>query len=88
MSRDGHIELPGSRAYRRRRLTDAARFLPVLGLFLFILPALAAGSGEAETTADGLVFVFSVWGLLIVASASLSRWLGGEDGEEEGNPRG
>lgn len=26
------------RAYRQRRLTDAARFLPLLGAFLFLLP--------------------------------------------------
>ncbi len=67
---------------------DAARFLPVLGLFLFILPALAVGGDEPLGTAGGLVLVFAIWGILIVVSALLSLRLGGEDGDDEGNRQG
>ncbi len=88
MIRDEEISPQANQAYQRRRLTDAARFLPALGLFLFILPVLAAAGDDEVMTASGLVFVFSIWGMLIVASALLSRWLGNGDGEDEGNRNG
>ena len=76
------------RAYRRQRITDAARFLPVIGFFLFILPVLATGGSDSVTTAGGFVFIFLIWGILIVASALLSLWLGRDDGGDTGSPRG
>lgn len=88
MSQPEDIVLPDRRAYRRRRITDAARLLPVLGCFLFILPVFVAGGDADATTASGLVFVFSIWGMLIVASAFLSRRLGRDDGDDEGNGHG
>ena len=75
-------------AYRRQRITDAARLLPVIGFFLFILPVLATSGSDSVTTAGGFVFVFSIWGILIVASALLSLWLGRDDGGDTGNPHG
>ncbi len=63
-------------SYRRRRAMDAARILPFLGIFLFALPRLwgaEAGPGE-ETAREGL-YLFTVWGGLIVAAALLGRWL-------------
>ena len=58
--------------YRRRRLRDAARLLPLVGLFLMLLPALwepGRGGGRAA------VFVFSVWALLILGAAALAPGL-------------
>nr|WP_275116143.1 hypothetical protein [Aliiroseovarius subalbicans] len=60
--------------YRRRRLADAARLLPVLGGLLFLLPILGTSTG-AITTAGGGLFVFSVWVALIVVAAFLARRL-------------
>ncbi len=43
------------KVYRRRRLRDAARILPFLGLFLMLLPALWApgrGGGGCVTCAS------------------------------------
>lgn len=60
------------KVYRRRRLRDAARLLPFLGLFLMLLPALwspGRGGGGAA------VFVFSVWALLILGAAALAPGL-------------
>ncbi|WP_421703403.1 hypothetical protein [Aliiroseovarius sp.] len=64
--------------YRRRRVADAARLLPLLGVLLFMLPLLGAagaGDGGAETgqTSAGGIYIFAVWAGLILAAALLSR---------------
>jgi hypothetical protein len=51
--------------YRRRRLMDAARLLPVLGAFLFFLPALWRPEASGHKTAIDGVYLFSVWAILI-----------------------
>ncbi|WP_275393306.1 hypothetical protein [Aliiroseovarius sp. Z3] len=58
-------------SYRRRRLEDAARLLPMLGVFLFLLPLLATDIG---TAAQGL-YLFTAWFGLIVATAVIARGL-------------
>lgn len=60
--------------YRRRRLIDASRLVPVLVALLFLLPILATGSG-AITTLRGGVYVFLVWLGLIGVTTALSRRL-------------
>jgi hypothetical protein len=68
--------------YRRRRLSDAARLLPLLGAFLFLLPVLwSPESGQGRATAADAVYLFAVWGGLVVTAALLARRLrGDEDG--------
>jgi len=84
MSRQPEPLFLARQSYRRRRLADAARLLPVLGLVLFLLPVLWTGSGG---TAGGVIYLFGVWALLIVAVARISRRLaaaepyGGETAE-------
>jgi hypothetical protein len=64
------------RLYRRRRMMDAARLLPLVGLLLFLAPLLwAPNTGEGSSTAYGMVYLFAIWALLIAISAMLSRWL-------------
>ncbi|SPH17445.1 hypothetical protein DEA8626_00967 [Defluviimonas aquaemixtae] len=66
--------------YRRRRLFDAARLLPLLGLFLFLVPILWQPAATPEPdTARGLIYLFAVWALLIVAAFLLARRLGRTD---------
>jgi hypothetical protein len=63
-------------SYRRRRLTDAARLLPVLGLLLIGLPILwEPGAAEGPVTAGAKLYLFSVWFALILAAFLLSRAL-------------
>ncbi len=60
--------------YRKRRLRDAARLLPILGFWLLLLPLLwgqALGNGAGRT----VVFVFGVWALLIAVAAGLAPGL-------------
>jgi len=59
-------------SYRRRRLSDAARLMPVVGLVLLILPILWA---DRATTAGGIVYIFTVWAGLIAATRLISRRL-------------
>jgi len=63
--------------YRRRRLMDAARLLPVVAAALILLPVLWAGPDQSEParTAMGGLYVFVVWLLLILAAALMSRRL-------------
>lgn len=64
-------------SYRRRRLADAARLVPLLGFVLLMLP------GLWTTTADALIYIFTVWALLIVTIGLLSRHLArGAEAEE------
>ncbi len=61
--------------YRRRRIMDAARFLPLLGAVLFAVPLLwpkpgdPAEAGEAVTMSTALFYVFGVWAGLILLAA-------------------
>ena len=58
--------------YRRRRIMDAARILPLLGAFLFFLPLLWVGEGG---TRIGVVYLFAIWAVLIVVAFVLSLYL-------------
>ncbi|MDT8853657.1 hypothetical protein RNZ50_01145 [Paracoccaceae bacterium Fryx2] len=64
------------RSYRRRRIRDAARLLPVFGAFLFLLPILWAPAGtEARDTAPDGIYLFVIWFGLVVVAAVLAPFL-------------
>lgn len=66
--------------YRRRRLRDAARLLPLVGVFLLILPALGVHSGsDGRAVGTGAVYVFVVWAVLIGLAAMLAPGLASPD---------
>lgn len=60
--------------YRRRRLIDAMRVVPVVGLVLFLAPLLG-GETMARGTASSGVYIFTVWIGLIGVAALLVRLL-------------
>lgn len=74
-------------SYRQRRRRDAARLLPVVGLFLMLLPLLWAPQDtfRRDTAPDG-IYLFVIWGVLILAAMLISRSLNiaGEDHDPEG----
>ncbi len=72
-------------SYRRRRLMDAARILPVIGLVLFLLPALWRGEGEPNTAAEAQ-YLFLTWALLILTAALLARPLRRSDAAQPPQP--
>ncbi len=59
-------------SYRRRRLGDAAKLIPVIGAILLLMPILWGG---AARTSGGLLYIFSVWAILIALVAMISRRL-------------
>lgn len=59
--------------YRSRRLRDAARLLPVLGAVLMLVPMLwEPGAGDARSTARDGIYLFVLWGALILAARLLA----------------
>lgn len=70
--------------YRRRRLRDAARLLPVLGLFLLLLPLLWRANARMSLSSGDVIYFFAVWlGLIALAAAFAPGLRGGDAGEEE-----
>ena len=67
-------------------MADAARFLPILGAGLFLLPLLwkspDAEPGAATGTVAVMLYVFLVWIFLIGAAAILSRRIPKGDGTQ------
>lgn len=64
------------RGYRRRRLMDAVRLLPFLGLGLWMVPLMwrlpgAASEAEATSIGDALIYIFGVWGMLVLVALLL-----------------
>jgi hypothetical protein len=71
------------RFYRRRRLRDAARLLPVFGMFLLILPVLWAEPGQTvRATGRDAVYYFGLWALLIVFAMIFAAGLSADAGED------
>ncbi len=63
-------------SYKQRRLTDAARLLPLLGMVLWAIPLLwRSDTAEGTSNATSLLYVFGVWVLLIILSALIIRKL-------------
>ncbi len=73
------------RAYRRRRMMDAGRLLPLLGGLLLLAPVLwiPAATHRTLNTSAWAVYLFLVWIALIMASAALARGLRPAMSEEE-----
>ena len=62
--------------YRRRRLVDAARLLPLFGGFLVLLPILwaPAATNARDTAGDG-IYLFIIWAVLVCLAAWLAPGL-------------
>jgi|AACY02.3.fsa_nt_gi hypothetical protein len=60
------------RSFRRRRLRDAARMLPIVSLILLLLPLLTSGA-EGARTSGVLVYLFGLWAVLVLIAAGLSH---------------
>ena len=72
------------RTYRRRRLMEAARLVPLLGLFLCVLPLIWPQTGDARIPSSAaLIYIFAVWAAIIVLNLVLARALKSSVDEEE-----
>ncbi len=76
MSKPTPPEFLARGSYRMRRLMDAARFLPVFGLVLILLPLMRhSPDTEAPPTANEGVYLFLVWIALILSAFLMSLGL-------------
>ncbi len=57
-------------SYRQRRLRDAAKLAPFLGMILWAIPL--AWPKDESVVSDALIYVFGVWVILIVLTAALA----------------
>jgi hypothetical protein len=69
--------------YRRRRLRDAARLLPVLGVFLLLLPLLWTDTSSLALRSWDVIYFFGVWLVLIGLAAAFAPGLRGGDGADD-----
>jgi hypothetical protein len=69
--------------YRRRRLRDAARLLPVVGMLLLLLPLLWAPEAKVSLRSADVVYFFLVWGVLIAVAAVFAPGLRAGEGSDE-----
>ena len=69
--------------YRRRRLRDAARLLPVLGVFLLLLPLLWTPDSRMALTSGDVIYFFMVWVVLIGLAAAFAPSLRNGDGADQ-----
>lgn len=64
-------------SYRRRRLRDIMRVLPLIGLLLWMIPLIWPVGSEADpqaaatSTGGALTFIFAVWAALVLIAAVL-----------------
>lgn len=57
-------------SYRRRRLIDLIKILPLIGLMLWLVPLLWPTEGaEQVSSANATIYIFAIWFVLIVAKA-------------------
>ncbi|MCL6283454.1 hypothetical protein M3P21_07890 [Ruegeria sp. 2012CJ41-6] len=77
-------------SYRRRRLSDAARLLPIFGALLFAVPLLwpdGSGDGDPVPMSVAITYIFGIWVLLIVVGGlfglAARRWSGPDPGRSE-----
>jgi len=62
-------------AYRGRRIRDAIRALPALGLLLWMVPLLWPIRGEPIRSSSALLYLFGVWLLMVVLARLLVLFL-------------
>ena len=71
--------------YRRRRLRDAARLLPVFGAFLMVLPVMWTSPDRAvRVTSIDLVYFFTIWIVLILVAAGFASGLSVAEDDSRG----
>lgn len=67
------------RSYRQRRMMDAVRLLPLVGLLLWLVPTLwsvsDATGDEPVKMSQAIIYVFGVWVCLILSAGILWRYL-------------
>ena len=63
-------------SYRRRRLIDLIRMMPLIGALLWAVPLLwQSGADSTMPTSKAIIYLFAVWLGMVVSGAVLARLL-------------
>lgn len=75
----GQVSLPPvfleRQGYRRQRLMDAARLLPLIGAGLFAIPLLWPGPNETDapySLSSAIMYIFGAWAFLILIAVGFA----------------
>lgn len=72
--------------YRRRRLVDWIKMLPLIGMVLWLVPLLWPTEGENKvSSADAIIYMFAIWFILVLAKAISARALRGAQSSDLDN---
>lgn len=89
-ARDAGIPIE-DRPVRLRKTVEIAAFLPILGVVLFMPPVIDLANREALILGlpAPVLYIFAVWGALILAAGLLARRIAREaaDGDDPREPR-
>lgn len=62
--------------YRRRRIADAARIVPVFGGILIMVPLIwVKGPEGGITTVQAFLYIFGIWAIMVGLAAFMSPLL-------------
>lgn len=74
MNEKSQTQFLDHKSYRQKRLTDASKLLPIVGMLAFILPPIYLFSPLDVQLSPGstAIFLFVVWIVLILCAAVLA----------------
>jgi len=74
--RGPRVEFLDRVGYRQRRIRDAARVLPIVAVALMVLPLMwPRNEPEQSLTSSSIIYLFSLWIVLVVLTFILSKVL-------------
>lgn len=62
--------------YKMRRIVDAMRILPFVGVFLWVIPLFWTDETKTHLTSTTMLYIFGVWMSLVLVNFVLSYFLG------------
>ena len=85
MRNRGRTEFLEREGYRQRRFRDGARMLPLFAAVLMLLPLMwPRDTPDQSLTSSGMIYMFTLWVVLVVLAFVLSRLL--RSTGDEGDP--
>jgi len=75
------------KAYRLRRVADAARLLPILGTLLMIMPLLWGNKNGGVLTSQAIFYLFGIWIFFVVLAGIFSNQLKSEQTRSTSAPQ-
>ena len=88
MKESSNLPFLARSGYRRRRLIEAVRVMPIVGVLLFLMPVLWASKEQDAETSGGWLYLFGAWFILIGLAALASRAIAKTDESDNATDSG